>query len=58
MSDKHWIKWCPHAKTAETPCYLRHGAEKLNSGHCAGCERSQELLDIEKRKLRRGDVCK
>jgi hypothetical protein len=59
---------CPHAKSDMTPCYMRDGEVTLivmvpQSGgkteerlplHCVGCERSRELLDIEKKRIRRG----
>lgn len=58
---------CPHKKSDMTPCYIEDGEVTLcymspsQEGpptHCVGCERSQELLDIEAKRLKRGDVCK
>lgn len=65
MEAKQWMPWCPHAKTAETLCFIRHGEAALVPNKfngriqmCSGCDRSQDLLAVEKRKLRRGgDKC-
>jgi hypothetical protein len=63
---------CPHAKSDMTPCYIKDGDVALcymtpsmdwknetrgPPTHCVGCERSKRLLDIEKRKLKRGEGC-
>lgn len=56
---------CPHKKSDMTPCYIEDGEVTLccmpgsdEPTHCVGCERSRELLDLEAKKLKRGDVCK
>ena len=60
---------CPHSKSDMTPCYMRDGDVSLcfkplypghepdRPTHCVGCERSRELLDIERRKMQRGPGC-
>lgn len=55
---------CPHAESDMTPCYMKDGKMALchigseeTPTHCVGCERSQKLLDVEKRKLQRGQQC-